>query len=191
MGKYEVEIQGFKLKVTHVDHAALIDNNISVLKTLLQKRRVAGIDVKFNHRCTKKAEMLILCVGNRCLVIQLCHLGSIPESLKKFMSDETICFVGTEMSSKVASIGKHNLRCKTGVELGHLAARILKKPHVSEFGIAKLGREAGLNSVSAGFRGSPPSSWSSRAFSNEQIMFAINEAYTCYVVGNKLLGMVD
>ncbi|KAJ0079219.1 hypothetical protein Patl1_22437 [Pistacia atlantica] len=190
MGKYEVQIQGVKLTVTLIDHAALIDNSILEFKTLLQKRRVAGLDVKFNHRSTRKAEILILCVGNRCLVIQLGHLGSIPESLKKFVGDETIYFCRTEMSRKDVSIGKHNLRCKTGVELGHLAARILKKPHISSFGVAKLAREAGLNSVSTGLSGNPPS-WSGRAFSNEQIMFAIDEAYTCYVIGNKLLGMLD
>lgn len=191
MGKYELDIQGNNVKVTVVDHAALIDDNIAALKALLKRQRLVGIDVKFNHRCTKKAEMLILCAGNRCLIIQLCHLGQIPESLKKFLADETICFAGMEMNGKVDGLGRCNLRCKTAVELGHLAARVLKKPHISSFGLAKLAREVGIhNSLASGFNGYAPS-WSARAFSNEQIKFASHEAFAYYVIGDRVLSSLD
>ena len=73
------------------------------------------------------------------------------------------------MNGKVDGLGRCNLRCKTAVELGHLAARVLKKPHISSFGLAKLAREVGIhNSLASGFNGYAPS-WSARAFSNEQI----------------------
>lgn len=191
MGKYELDIQGNNVKVTVVDHAALTDDSIAALKALLKRQRVVGIDVKFNHRCTKKSEMLVLCVGNRCLMIQLCHLGQIPESLKKFLADETICFVEIEMNGKVEGLGRCNLKCKTGVELGHLGARVLKKHHISSFGLAKLAREVGIqNSVAFGFNGYAPS-WSAKAFSNDEIKFAIYEAFTYSVIGNRLLSSLD
>lgn len=95
------------------------------------------------------------------------------------------------MNGKVDGLGRCNLRCKTAVELGHLAARVLKKPHISSFGLAKLAREVGIhNPLASGFNGYAPS-WSARAFSNEQIKFAAHEAFAYYVIGDRVLSSLD
>lgn len=104
------------------------------------------------------------------------------------------------MNRKVESIGRScNLRRKTGVELGDLAAKVLKQPHIRSYGLAKLGREVGVHSVGSGLLtyGYAPGSCcgnanaSAGAFSNDQIKYMIHEAYAYYVVGNQLLSTLD
>ncbi|KAK3199453.1 hypothetical protein Dsin_022868 [Dipteronia sinensis] len=108
MDIYELEIgiEAAKVKVTVIDIDALIDSNIAELRSLLP-RPVVGFDVKFgidHDNNTKIAKLLILCVGNRCLIIQLDRLSSVPDCLTDFLGDETICFVGQEIEDKDTSL---------------------------------------------------------------------------------------
>lgn len=152
MGIYALEIKDVQFKVSVIDHASVIDQKISELNgLLLERRRVVGFDVKFNPQ-TKIAEMLILCAANLCLAIQLCGLFTIPECLKNFLADKTICFVGIDMNKKVTSIrGKmgYIVDCYTGIDLGRLAARVLKKPKLIELTeISELAKEVGIDYTS-------------------------------------------
>ncbi|KAI3901870.1 hypothetical protein MKW92_035322, partial [Papaver armeniacum] len=57
--------------------------------------RNIGFDVKY--KCDSKDKdiaILQLCHGNRCLIIQLSYLDSIPNALKRFFEETTINFVG-------------------------------------------------------------------------------------------------
>ncbi|KAK4849781.1 hypothetical protein QYF36_000738 [Acer negundo] len=97
LGVFEVEFEGCKIKVNVIDNAALIDRNIVKLKSSLRKP-VVGFDVKFgtDHHDQKNAEiakLLILCVKTHCLIIQLNNLVSVPDGLKDFLSDGSICFM--------------------------------------------------------------------------------------------------
>ncbi|KAK0601163.1 hypothetical protein LWI29_021789 [Acer saccharum] len=145
---YEVEIEsGIEVKAKFKSlliEPSLVYENICELKSLLQLQTpVAGLDVKLqpgNWPWTgnSTARMMILCVANHCLIIQLDHFDVFPESRKKFLTDETICFVGRELSHKLASLHDD---IETGVEVRDLAARVLKKPCISTFGLADLARE--------------------------------------------------
>ncbi|KAK3199684.1 hypothetical protein Dsin_023099 [Dipteronia sinensis] len=73
------------------------------------------------------------------------------------------------------------------VELNELAARVLKKPDLSTYGLAELASEVGIDVKPAGTKAP---NWKSIVFSNEEIKFAILDAYTIYCIGDKLLGMV-
>ncbi|KAL5850882.1 hypothetical protein ACOSQ4_008895 [Xanthoceras sorbifolium] len=82
MGIYELKLNP-RLKVVKaivIDSAALIDSNITELRSLLQKP-VVGFDVKFDtdHDDQNKkriAKLLLLYVDCRCLIIQLHSLAS-------------------------------------------------------------------------------------------------------------------
>ncbi|KAK2640262.1 hypothetical protein Ddye_028057 [Dipteronia dyeriana] len=234
---YKVEIEsGIEVKAKFIDKPSLVYENICELKkSLLQLQPpVAGLDVKLqpgNWPWTgNTARMLSICIANHCLIIQLDRFDGFPESLKKFLTDETICFVGRELSHKLASLHDD---IETGVEVGDLAARVLKKPCISTFGLADLAREIGVVISSSVVEAAtdfpamqaPGSSapvddsstarvftdevdwsawvfttgkddWTAKFFtgkddwSEEIIKYAIHEAYTCYVIGNKLLGML-
>ncbi|KAL5783749.1 hypothetical protein ACOSP7_008778 [Xanthoceras sorbifolium] len=101
------------------------------------------------------------------------------------------------------------------VEVHDLAAKVLKKPNLCKCGLADLQSEVGITiAVAAGTASPssclPPSSvskvkvkkaaiflviacpdWSAVAFSDEEIKYAIHDAYTCYLIGDKLLGLLD
>ena len=116
MGMYDIDIHGAKVKVSIVDNRALVDAKINELKSSLQtsQRHVVGLDIKFVERdetygdddelfpipaddYLPEGKILLLCVGTDCLMIQLPASMEVTDTLRQFLSDETICFLGTEM----------------------------------------------------------------------------------------------
>ncbi|GLT96433.1 hypothetical protein SLE2022_140550 [Rubroshorea leprosula] len=137
MSQYEVDIQDVKVKVCAADQAALIDTEVSELKSAITHKqwRLVALDLKVDR---SEAALLIVYVGNQCLTIQLGYLDSLPESLEKFLEDQTILFVGMRMSNilsrfdqgfkfNMQELYKRYLKCKSRVEIGYLAARVLKE----------------------------------------------------------------
>ncbi|KAJ0079212.1 hypothetical protein Patl1_22438 [Pistacia atlantica] len=144
MGKYDVEIQGVQFKVSVIDHPALLDDKISQLKRLLQNH-VAGLDVNFIVGGVSLSS-LNFCVGNVCLIIVKSDTWSPVTDirLRKFLSDESICFGGTQMSSKVRIFNSYSFGpCRTeGIISSLPLARISGySPAVSYESIGFVGRE--------------------------------------------------
>ena len=235
MGMYDIDIHGAKVKVSIVDNHALVDAKINELKSSLQtsQRHVVGLDIKFVERdetygdddelfpipaddYLPEGKILLLCVGTDCLMIQLPASKEVTDTLRQFLSDETICFLGTEMREKVAELGRHHfskhtqpigtcrdwdavvedvkyavhnqrVNCKTGVEVGYLAAKILKKGNVDTYGLSKLAGEVGMD-IKEPIGACPD--WNAVAFSDEEVKYAVHNAYTSYVIGNKFLDML-
>ncbi|XP_050273712.1 uncharacterized protein LOC126716772 isoform X2 [Quercus robur] len=138
-------------------------------------------------------------------MIKLPDSESISDTLGQFLSDETICFLGTGMSNKVSELGnfyfcthgtmfgkfrlrvQQRLSVNTGVEVGFLAAKILKKPNVENYGLAELAGEVGMDIKEP--IGECPD-WNAKVFSHEDVKYALHNAYTSYVIGNKVLDML-
>ena len=205
---YDIDIHGAKVKVSIVDNHALVDAKINELKSSLQtsQRHVVGLDIKFVERTDygdelfpsddyfHEGKILLLCVGTDCLMIQLPASREVTDTLRQFLIDETICFLGTEMREKVAELDRFYFRnptqrvdCKTGVEVGYLAAKILKKGNVVKYGLSELAGEVGMDIKEP--IGARPD-WHAVAFSDEEVKYAVHNAYTSYVIGNKLLDML-
>uniref|UniRef100_A0A2N9HDZ8 Uncharacterized protein n=1 Tax=Fagus sylvatica TaxID=28930 RepID=A0A2N9HDZ8_FAGSY len=172
----------------------------SSLRTL--QRRVVGVDIKFGKTASERystAKILLLCAGTRCLIIQLLNSLLFSETLVKFLSDETICFLGTGMSRIVGELNQRNgqftkgsscytyVECKTGVGVGYLAAKILKKAYIEKKRLAELAGEVGMDIKQP--IGECPD-WNVTVFSDEEIKYAMHNSYTSYVIGNKLFGMI-
>jgi hypothetical protein len=124
------EVEVIIVENTAVDVAAKIEELRSSLQTL--QNRVVGLDIKFveTKRTSSIAKFLLLCVGTRCLIIKVLQLDYFPETLRQFLSDETICFLGTGMSNIVQELDSRqsqvyefkrwetrSVKCKTGVEI--------------------------------------------------------------------------
>ena len=137
--------------------------------------------------------ILLLCVGTNCLIIQLLNLPILPVTLVQFLSDENICFLGTGMKNIVRDLNSRHstscgsVECKTGVEIGYLAAKIMRKPDIENNGLEELAGEVGMDIKQPS--GKCPD-WNAELFSDEEIKYAMHNAYTSYVIGNKLYGMV-
>ncbi|KAM4108079.1 hypothetical protein ACB094_03G017900 [Castanea mollissima] len=220
MGIYDIEIGGANVKVSIVDNPALVGAKMDELRSSLQtsERQVVGLDVKFvktDMPLINKGKFLLLCVGSHCLMIQLPDSETIiSDTLGQFLSDETICFLGIGMSKIVSKLGdlyyypqhgqnltgiisnrpiivsasgEQSVNFKTGVEVGFLAAKILKKPNVENHGLAELAGEVGMDIKEP--IGECPD-WNAKVFSNEEVKHAVHNAYTSYVIGNKLFDML-
>jgi len=210
MGIYDIEIHGANVKVSIVENPALVGAKMDEFRSSLQtsERLVVGLDVKFVETFGNLKDIckfLVLCVGSHCLMIQLPDSDYISDSLGQFLSDETICFLGTGMSNKVSELGnfyfyahgtmfrkcrfrvQQRLSVNTGAEVGFLAAKILKKPNVENYGLAELAGEVGMDIKEP--IGECPD-WNAKVFSHEEVKYAVHNAYTSYVIGNKLFDML-
>ena len=158
-----------------------MDELKSSLRTL--PRPVVGMDIKYvpNHRPShSSAKLLILYAGTRCLITQLCSSGKYAEFLNSFLANETICFVGTGMRNMVDVLKLYAGNWLGGAELGHLAARILKKPNIERHGLQDL---AGLVAVDIKQPIGQCPNWNATVFSHEEIKDAVHDARTYYVIG--------
>ena len=242
MGMYDIKIEGANVKVSIVDSPDLVGTKMDDLRSSLlsrknkiknifitnfrkaflknkkrkSERQVVGLDIKFvkTEGNLNKGKFLLLCVGSDCLMIQLPDSENIiSHTLGQFLSDETICFLGTGMSNKASELGsyyfypngrkqalvmssngklcrvdpKESVNLKTGVEVGFLAAKILKKPNLENHGLAELAGEVGMD-IKEPIVECPD--WNAKVFSNEEVKYAVHNAYTSYVIGNKLLDML-
>ncbi|OMP00078.1 hypothetical protein COLO4_12929 [Corchorus olitorius] len=196
MGTYEIEIAAVKVKVTVIDSSTLVDTYISELKSLVQSgRRLVGLDIKtINPGFFGLNSLLLLCVGTRCLVLQLQNLGCIPNSVRELLADATICFVGTEMSDKFKQMPFrltyfNRLRCESAVEIGHLAARVLKNRSLEKCDLAELGNKVEMN-FSMEFQGPVFPDWNALVLTIDEVKYLVYDVYRCYAIGNRLLGML-
>ncbi len=82
---------------------------------------------------------------------------------------------------------RHELICNTVVELGYFAAKILKKPNIKKYDLAKLATEVGMD-IKEPICECP--NWDVEVFSQEQIKYGVHNAYNCYVIGKKLLDVL-
>ncbi|KAK2640270.1 hypothetical protein Ddye_028065 [Dipteronia dyeriana] len=216
MGIHELEIEGVKVKASHVtDNTSVIDHKIDQLRASLNKQRpVVGIDVKVTvdqkQQSQTSNDLLIIYGGNCCLVIKLANLVNFPSCIISLLADKNICFVGFGMSSMVGSSNliipnrpSESLSLSNVAEVGQLAARVLKKPNLSKCGLEELDKEirqtvtdskakvaTSLPETGAGATACP-NNWKARVYSDEEIKYAIHDAYTCCVIGDKLLGILD
>ncbi|KAK4850623.1 hypothetical protein QYF36_008406 [Acer negundo] len=168
MGIYEVEIEsGIEVKAKFIDKPSLVYENICELKSLLQLQTpVGGLDMKLQSgnwpwTGNSTARMMILCVANHCLIIQLDHFDVFPE-----------------MEDLAARVLKKPYINELG--LAYLANEAGVNPSVAGTVFSSAGATGGSTWID----------YSARAFTEEEIKCVIREAYTCYAIGNKLLNML-
>ncbi|KAL0006259.1 hypothetical protein SO802_013820 [Lithocarpus litseifolius] len=184
MGMYDIEMHGANVKVNVVDNPALIGVKMDELRSSLQTsgRQVVGLDIKFieTDGFLIKSKFLLLCVGSYCLMIQLPDSLQVSDTIGQFLSDDTICFLGTGMSKIVSELDSFHfcaqddrlisimepVNFKTGVEVGLLAAKILKKPNVENYGLAPLAGEVGMD-IKEPISECP--NWNAKVFSHEEV----------------------
>lgn len=154
MDMCEVEVHGVKVTVSVADDAAVIDKKITELRSLMRQRPVMGLDIKKADK-SDRASMLLLCAGSHCLIIPNLQTlffyypnDSNVSGLGKLFADRTICFVGIGMNKKKyldPSLGA--MMYNAGVEVGHLAARVLQKRDLETRKLHELAAEVGIDDI--------------------------------------------
>jgi hypothetical protein len=103
IGTYEVDIHS-KVKASVVDNSAVVVAKIDELNSSLQtlKNRVVGIDIKFVKSTPGSSKDFAYLCWYSLLDHPITQLCIFPEKLVQFLSDETICFLGTGISHIVS-----------------------------------------------------------------------------------------
>lgn len=180
------------LKVTVEDWRALSEDGIAELRGLsfhLEKSTVVPLvafDIKYVPGCSDAA-LLIFFVETRCVIVKLLHTCPFPELITDFLSDQNLIFVGTgdDIDFKTLLEWTQKKGCKTAVEVGHFAAKVLKKPSLDGYGLVGLANEVGLSFQEP--ESKTFSDWGASNFSHDQVKLAIYNAFASYQISAKLL----
>ncbi|OVA07873.1 3'-5' exonuclease domain [Macleaya cordata] len=195
---YEIKFNGINIMTTVANASWMITSFLNELRSSFSVSNttnvspVVGLDVEWKPNYStyddNKVATLQLCHGNRCIIIQLLHLDLIPHSLKSFLADHSISFVGVGITDDLAKLRRdYGLECGSGLELGSLADKVYGKQQYSSSGLVELAREV------LGFIIEKPESvtrtdWGAWSLTMEQIKYATVDAYASFAIGNKLLG---
>ncbi|KAI3881178.1 hypothetical protein MKX03_002352 [Papaver bracteatum] len=179
---YNVQCNGVTIVTTVTNSSSLID---SVLSEFLSKR-IISLRIKWNSNpANKKVATLNLCHENRCIIIQLLHLDSIPNSLRNLLSDRSINFVGARTQDIDKLDHDHGLKCWSAHWIGSFTVLPAILQHF--FGDGAAGRQIPGPSVEdvISMR-SHDSDWSADILTSEQIRIATIDAYTSFGIGKML-----
>ncbi|OIS97553.1 PREDICTED: uncharacterized protein LOC109233831 [Nicotiana attenuata] len=162
MSIYDVNIGGDTVITRVADRIAIVNLGISELKAELNSSdSIVGIDSindLANNNTKFGGDLLLLYVKKRCLIIQYSRLLSlekvrgIPDSLLQFLQDPNIAFVGprninTKWLFNSINPGGFNWKFefRTVVDIGYLAAKVLKKPKLLTSTLEEVEVEAGVD----------------------------------------------
>ncbi|KAK2403444.1 Werner Syndrome exonuclease [Trifolium repens] len=140
-------LNGTSIKTTVTSKREVVDNHISAFlrssSDSNNKTKVFGFDTEWivhnPDTSSSKCAALHLCYGNACLIILLSRCAIVPQSLVNFLRHPNFTFVGFGINDNVAKLEKHyGFGCRNAVELGPLAATVMKRPRLSYCGVDEL-----------------------------------------------------
>lgn len=140
---------------------------------------------KIGLRIKNKTAILQLCVNTKCLILQLLFIDYIPQSVKHFLSNPNLSFVGVEVQRDVTK-----LRNEYGLQFTNIAA--VRDETLKRFPSMFNGKP-GLKDVAnriVGLDMPKPehvsqSNWEARVLDDKQIEYATIDAYASFKIGHK------
>uniref|UniRef100_M1BNE4 3'-5' exonuclease domain-containing protein n=1 Tax=Solanum tuberosum TaxID=4113 RepID=M1BNE4_SOLTU len=193
---YNVKIGEETVITTVTDREAIVISSISALKSELKTPDpFVGIDNVNN------GDLLLFHVKNRCLIIQfnrmmkLDNLTDIPLSLKEFLRDKSITFIGprnisqNSTESYISVSNSDKLVLNRVVHVGYLTGKLCKKPNLQSSTLEELLGEVVVDIKKPIINeGSMRPNWqSSSILSEEEVKLAVYEVYSCYQIASKLI----
>ncbi|GAU36400.1 hypothetical protein TSUD_38670 [Trifolium subterraneum] len=188
-----------KINMTLGHDVKLIDDHISSFlhHTDDYGTKVIGFEVEWpvNHNdkhCGMfKCAILQFCYGNSCLIIRLGDLSiyKAPDSLHNFLRMPKFTFVGFGIKDNLAYLEKyHGIGCRNAVELGPLAASLLKVPRLSYCGVDELAFVVCKLDLRKYRPLSLDFNWGVCLYEERLVKLATVNVYSYYKIGNALLG---
>ncbi|KAL8199744.1 hypothetical protein R6Q57_013312 [Mikania cordata] len=152
---------------------------------------VVGLDVEWRPNHSRNVEnpvaTLQLCVGRRCLIFQILHSPSIPQSLITFLGNRSYTFAGVGIENDVEKLTEdYNLVIARTADLRTLAAdaygvRELKNAGIKELTSRVLGVE--MNKP----KGITMSRWDNQWLTPPQVQYACIDAFLSFEIGRILI----
>ncbi|XLU26820.1 Werner Syndrome-like exonuclease [Arachis ipaensis] len=191
--KYTIKFDGKRIETTVTDKATIVDQWVQDINVLYEVNSsvIVALDIKWKptrvQYLSNKSATLHLCIDDKCLILQLFHVGNLPISLKNFLMNPNFFFVGVEVSQKISKINdEYGLNCG-GVHAdvkelamekwpGRYLQLILKDLAKDVLGLSI--KNPKLVSLS---------NWEVRVLSIEQVEYVCIDAYVSYKIGQMLL----
>ena len=183
------------IETTVTDKASIVENWVLSIRSKFMfngQKVIAGFNCKWKSHpirsMSSKIATLQLCVDTECLVIQLLHINDMPQSIRSFLSDSNVIFVGIEIEETVFKLqNEYGLSCTKKIDV-----RSLVKVHFPLSFYGKPGLKALANRLVGLHKWRPSDdeclkNMDSRFLDVEQVKFACIDAYALYRIGHKLL----
>lgn len=191
--KHMVSFSGKTIEATVTDKASVVDEWVQNILSLHNGngKMIVGLDCEWRppviSSLSNKTATLQLCIGTDCLILQMFYMDYIPQSIKNFLSDPNITFVGVEVGDDALKLNdEYGLVVTSTTDIQAVAMtrwpiRFYRKPGLKR-----------LADVVAGLYMEKPkhvcqSNWEARVLSEKQIEYACIDAYACYRIGLSLL----
>ncbi|KAK1441479.1 hypothetical protein QVD17_07400 [Tagetes erecta] len=152
---------------------------------------IVGLDVEWRPNQARNIQnpvaTLQLCVENRCMVFQIIHSPSIPNSLVNFLRNDSYAFAGVGIENDVEKLVRdYNLMVAKTIDLRTLAANV--------YGVWEL-RNVGLKALSSRVLGKEVnkaksvtmSKWDDHCLSPLQVEYASIDAFLSFEIGRVLI----
>ncbi|KAI3898141.1 hypothetical protein MKX03_021740 [Papaver bracteatum] len=190
---YSVTVDGVKIKTTitkdvYSDYKDTLDR---CAKEDSRQRFIVALDVEwkppaFGPYHEYPAAILQLCVGRRCLIFQILRSDKIPRSLRWFLEDDNLRFVGVGIEDVAFKIEMDfNISLEKAVDLRDLVAgRNYRRREYKTFGLIRLDRAVFRSGDIEKPEDVSESNWSQKYLTQAQIESACVDAYVSFKIGN-------
>ncbi|CAK8541831.1 unnamed protein product [Lathyrus sativus] len=188
--KYDVVFHSQVIHTTVTHTPSVVKDWLSNLPRNNHNRRyLVGLDVEWlpnrQPSMDNPVAVLQLCVDRECLVFQIIHAPSIPESLVAFLEDQENTFLGVGIGEDVEKLLRdYSLRVANFVELCTLAVEKLGD-HMKCAGLKTLA----LHVLGKGMekpRRITMSKWNDFNLSPQQVRYACIDAFVSFEIGRIL-----
>ncbi|XP_074318819.1 3'-5' exonuclease-like [Silene latifolia] len=188
--KYHVTFDGKIIETTVTKSASTINEWVNEITTatIWATLQVIGLDIEwrpYQIQSMSKTATLQLCVGTKCLIVQLFYVDYIPQSLHNFLSTSYFTFVGVGVANDAQKLkNDYGLECFRTDDVG--AAAMQRWPDRFHY--------SGLKDLAfdlLGFRMDKSrrvtlSDWQAEVLSMDQIQYACIDAYASFRLGELL-----
>ncbi|CAN1138946.1 3'-5' exonuclease [Linum perenne] len=183
-----INFSGSNIEATVTDKASIVDTWVRSVRT--GQKLIVGLDCEWRPNTTifmnNKVALLQLCVGTKCLILQLFYLDYIPRSLKSFLRDTKHTFVGVEVARDVSKLNDdYGLECSKVVDVREMSMERWPNMFWRKPGLKDVAREV------AGLRMPKPmdvcrSDWQKRVLDEKQIEYACIDAFASSRIAHAL-----
>ncbi|KAG5514125.1 hypothetical protein RHGRI_035503 [Rhododendron griersonianum] len=192
MNELLVSFSGEIIEATVADMASSVDNWVhNVLSAHRGQQIIIGLDCKSSphpiRSMSGKISTLQLCHGTKCLFLQLLHMNEFPQSLKVFLSEPSIKFVGIKIHENTRKLEEgYQLVCSKKVDIRALAKIWFPISFHEKSSLRALAH--GVAGLCMQKTEKPyKCDWESRVLNDKLIEHACIDAYACYRIANKLI----
>ncbi|KAI3466708.1 hypothetical protein Pfo_023371 [Paulownia fortunei] len=138
--RFEVKLEGITFKTKDFEYLCAMDFLFPDGR-VWDRPPIVGLDV-MRHPRDPSILLVLLCFGVGCVILRFLAGEALPAPIHEFLADKRIHFVGFGIPEKKDLFPFEELGLtKNKVDIGYLAAKILKQPKCKTWELAELARK--------------------------------------------------